>query len=242
MHKAMLVCNYEFSFKGKTMAFRADEATQNGFEAVKAYFIPRDLDVKERARSEDKLLDLAEKYGPVVDSYPSWHPLVSHHQGYGPETTPNQKCGYQGLDHTRYFRNAFITCPYGDGQEVIDSVEKFSWSSYAEIEAVRLDVTFYQPDTTPILVRCNWKKPLANTGMIPASVAVPLMLQKELPCWETADVAETWETMRRYFLGSPHGSRSSLFVSQETALTMKKTWELLINTGTFGPIYVSNKE
>jgi len=67
------------------------------------------------------------------------------------------------------------------------------------------------------------------------------MLQKEVPCWEWATLGETWETMRPYFLGSPHGSRSSLFVNQETALTMKKIWHLLINTGMFGSIKVSNQ-
>ena len=44
--------------------------------------------------------------------------------------------------------------------------------------------------------------------------------------------------MRHYFLGSPHGSRSSLFVSQETGQAMKKIWEALIHTGMFGPIKV----
>ena len=39
----------------------------------------------------------------------------------------------------------------------------------------------------------------------------------------------------------PHGSRSSLFVTQETGLTMKKVWIMLINTGMFGPIKVSNQ-
>jgi hypothetical protein len=224
------------------MAFRADEMAQSGFEAVKAYLIPPVLEAKERSRSEDKLLDIVEEYGPVIESYPSWHPLVAQHKTYGPITTPGKNCGYRGLDHTRYFVNAFITCPYGNGQEVIDAVDIFFASSFAEIRADRLDVKFYHPETTPILVYCNWKRDLSNNPMIPASLAVPLMLQHELPCWKTAEVGETWETMRHYFLGSPHGSRSSLFVSQETAMTMKKIWELLINTGMFGPIHVSNQK
>ena len=74
--------------------------------------------------------------------------------------------------------------------------------------------------------------------MIPLSIAMPLLLEKELPMWKWADVAETWETMRPYFLGNPHGARSSLFVSQETGQAMKKVWNALINTGMFGPIKV----
>jgi len=223
------------------MVFRADESAHNGFEAVKNYLIRRDFEPHEKERSEDKLFDIVEKYGPVVESYPSWHPLVTHHDDQDPTTGPSTRCGYKGLDHVRYFLNAFIVCPYSDGQEIIDSVDDFPDNFAAKIKAERLDVQFYQPNANPILVSCDWKKPLADNGMIPASLAIPLMLQKEVPCWEWATRGETWESMRPYFLGSPHGSRSSLFLNQETALTMKKIWHLLINTGMFGPIKVSNQ-
>jgi len=223
------------------MAFRADESANSGFELVRNYFVPRDIEPEEKVRSENVLLDIVDKYGPVVDSYPSWHPLVTHHDDQCPVTTPSDMCGYKGLDHTRYFVNAFITCPYGDGQEVIDSVDSMPQSLAATVTAERLDVKLYQSHATPILVRCDWIKPISYNGMIPASVAIPLMLQKEVPCWEWATRGETWESMRPYFLGSPHGARSSLFVNQETGLTMKKVWNLLINTGMFGPIKVSNQ-
>jgi hypothetical protein len=223
------------------MAFRADEAADDGFKAVKNYLIPRDWEEKERMRSEDKLHDIIEKYGPVVSSYPSWHPLVTHRDTRNPVTTPGTRCGYKDLDHTRYFVNAFITCPYGNGQKLIDAVDALPFLSYARIKAERLDVKFYNPKATPILVTCDWKKSLPYNRMIPAALAVPLMLQKELPCWEYAQVGETWQTMRHYFLGAPHGSRSSLFVDQETAMIMKKIWELMINTGMFGPLMVSDQ-
>jgi hypothetical protein len=223
------------------MAFRADESESNGFESVKNYLIPTSIDARERDRSENKLFDIVDKFGPVVESYPSWHPLVAHHDDQYPVTTPSDRSGYKGLDHTRYFVNAFITCPYDDGQEILNSVEELPYSPFATIKAERLDVQLYQPNATPILVFCDWNKPISINNMIPASIAIPLMLQKEVPCWEWATCGETWETMRSDFLGCPHGSRSSLFVSQETGLTMKKVWNLLINTGMFGPIRVSNQ-
>ncbi len=223
------------------MAFRADESAKTGFESIKNYFISRNIESTERERSENKLLDIMDKYGPVVESYPSWHPLVTHHDAQCPATVPSDRCGYEGLDHTRYFVNAFITCPYGDGQEIIDSVDSLPYSHAATITAKRLDVQLYHSSATPILVTCDWENPISSNGMIPASIAIPLMLQKEVPCWEWATLGETWETMQPYFLGSPHGSRSSLFVNQETGLTMKKVWNLLINTGMFGPIKVFNQ-
>lgn len=224
------------------MAFRADESASNGFKAVKNYLISKNIEAGERERSESKLIEIVEKYGPVVDAYPSWHPLVAHHKDkHFPARSPNANCGYNGLDHTRYFVNAFISCPYGDGQHIIDSVEELPYSHIATITAERLDVQLYQPDATPILVTCDWNRPISSDRTIPASIAIPLMLEKEIPNWERAQVGETWDTMRPYFLGSPHGSRSSHFVNQETALTMKKVWNLLINTGMFGPIYVSRE-
>jgi len=222
------------------MAFRADEAARQGYEEVEAYLIPRarDLDESQRTRSRVALRDLADTLGPVVDSYPSWHPLVCHHDSPMPVTSPSNQCGYRGLDHTRLFANGFITCPYGDGQAVIDSVQELPYHPAARITAERLDVQLYNPDATPILVKCEWTKGLERDGTIPLGTAVALLLAKEVPCWEWAQVAETWESMRPYFMGRPHGSRSSLFVNQETGQAMKKVWNTLIFTGMFGPIKV----
>ena len=222
------------------MTFRADESASSGLESVKNYYT-RNLEVEDRERSKEMLSDIADKYGPVVGAYPSWHPLVTHHDVRYPVTTPSDRCAYKGLDHVRYFVNAFIACPYGDGQSILDSVESLPSCPGATISAERLDVKLYHPKATPVLVSCNWEKPISDNGMIPASIAIPLMLLKEVPCWEWAALGETWETMRPHFLGSPHGSRSSLFVNQETGLTMKKVWNLLINTGMFGPVKVSNQ-
>ena len=222
------------------MAFRADEAARVGFEEVEAYLVPRprESDESQRSRSKEALRDILDELGPVVDSYPTWHPLVCHHESRHPETTPSVQCGYKGRDHTRFFFRGFITCPYGDGQEVIDSVAALPYHPAASVTAKRLDVQLYHPNATPIMVKCDWFKPLDAGGMIPLSVAMPLLLEKELPCWKWSEVAETWESMRAYFLGRPHGSRSSLFVSQETGQAMRKIWEALIYTGMFGPIKV----
>lgn len=222
------------------MAFRADEAARVRYEEAERYLIPRPRDTDEslRARSKEALLDIVESIGPVIDTYPTWHPLVCNHDDQHPVTLPSDRCGYKGLDHTKYFAHGFITCPYGDGQEVIDSVNALPKHPVARITAKRLDVQLYNSNATPILVECEWSESLSPDGMIPLSIAMPLLLEKEVPCWRWSQYAETWETMRHYFLGAPHGSRSSLFVSQETGQAMKKVWEALIYTGMFGPIKV----
>lgn len=220
------------------MAFRADESARAGFDEVEAYLVPRSIDPSQRERSRDVLRTIIDELGPVVDSYPTWHPLVWKHDDRHPATTPSKDCGYRGLDHTRFFANGFITCPYGDGQEVIDSVGKLERHPLASITAERLEVQLYNPTAAPILVKCEWDRHLSNDGTIPLTIALPLLLEKELPCWHWSQVAETWETMRPYFLGQPHGSRSSLFVNQETGQAIKKVWNALIYTGMFGPIKI----
>lgn len=223
------------------MAFRAEEAAKAGYEAAESYLIGRlrEASAQERARSREALRDIVDELGPVVDAYPTWHPLVRHHDGRYAVTRPGRECGYKGLDHTQYFAHGFITCPYGDGKEVFDSVEELaSKHASATITAERLDVKFYSESVTPILVKCEWTKTLPMDKLIPLSIAIPLLLEKEVPCCEWAQVAETWESMRPYFLGAPRGARSSLFVSQETGQAIKKVWETLIYTGMFGPIKV----
>ena len=221
------------------MVFRADEAAQAGFDEVMNYLVPRakDVDDLERARSRQTLVQLHRGLGSVVDAYPSWHPLVRNH-GRDPVTLPSRDCGYVGLDHTRYFVNGFITCPYGGGEDVLASVQELPQHPAARISAEILDVKLYNSDATPILVRCQWVAARDGDGMIPLSIAMPLLLEKEVPCSQWAEVAETWQSMRPYLLGRPHGSRSSLFVNQETGLGIKKMWEMLIYSGMFGPIKV----
>lgn len=218
------------------MAFRADEAASRGFERAKNYLIPRHLSREDREQAEEVLLDVIEKCGPVVDAYPSWHPLVASHKGQDPQRYPSDRHGYEGLDHTIYFAHGFITCPYHAEQKVIDSAHRIETPPHAFIEAKLLDAKFYADGARPVLVRCEWDKPLDEGHLVPKALAVPLMLEKELPAWRWSQVGESWETMRPYILGDPHGSRSSLFVSQDTALAMKKIYLAMIESGMYGPV------
>lgn len=123
----------------------------------------RSIEPDQRAASETAFLDIIEEQGPVIDSYPTGHPLVATHSDRDrqrPSTTPDRKCGYTGLGHTVYFANGFVTCPCGDGQEVMDAVEKLPLHPIARITAERLDAQLYHPGTTAVLVRCEWDKPL----------------------------------------------------------------------------------
>lgn len=106
----------------------------------------------------------------------------------------------------------------------------------ADISATRLDVQLYNEGASAVVVRCDWLYSLDANHMVPKRVAVPLMMEEEPRNWQNAEVGESWETMRPYLLGVPHGSRSSLFVSQDSAMAMKRAFMAMTESGMFGPI------
>jgi len=224
-------------------AFRAHEAADVGRELAVQEFITRNLSAEQRKKSEMMLHGLIDQWGPVVSAYPSWHPLVTssprkgNSRGIHPQIRPNEKTGYAGLDHTIFLKNAFITCPYGGDETILKSVKELEATSCARIEAEVLGFKLYHEKATPVLVTCEWDEEMEADGTIPKKLAVPLMLEQELPSWRWAQVAESWETMRPYILGSPQGSRSSLFVNQDTGQTLKTIYTALIDTGMYGPVY-----
>jgi hypothetical protein len=147
-------------------------------------------------------------------------------------TRPSEDCGYLGLDHTIYFASGFLSCPYhkDNGQKIIDSVNELwkskayeRYSHVASIEAERVDKPFYSEGTDPILVVCNWLKPMPNDRTIPKNIAVGLMLENEVPCWRESECGETWESMRPYLIGEPCGKRSSMFLDEESRSDDKKS-------------------
>ena len=221
------------------MAFRADEAARDGYERARRILVlSSGVEASQRERAERALEDLIDAHGPVVRAYPTWHPLVPQHNPQSPVTYPSERGGYKGLDHTIFFAHAFVSCPYDDGAAIIDSVEAMARHPCATITAARLDAPFYNSGTTPILVRCDWDKTFPERHMVPKSLAVPLMIQAEMRMWHRAEVGERWETMSTYFLGDPHGARSSLFVTQDTAMAMKRAYLAMVESGMFGPLHL----
>lgn len=221
------------------MAFRADEAAQDGYEqARRTLVLSAGVGAKQREKAERALQDLIDNHGPVVHAYPTWHPLVPQQNPQSPVTHPSSRCGYEGLDHTVFFAHAFVSCPYGDGAAIIDSVAAMPSHACATITAERLDAPFYNGGTTPILVRCDWHEIFHERHMVPKRLAVPLMIAEEMRMWQHAEVGERWETMAPYFLGAPHGARSSLFVTQDTAMAMKRVYKAMVESGMFGPLHL----
>lgn len=227
---------YEVKEMREMSVFRENEARDRGFEEARRYLVPREGTAAERDRALDVLHDLVDELGPVVDFYPTWHPLVAQHNPRQPVRLPSAECGYEGLDHTVHFAHGFVTCPYGDADRVVASVERIKVQYGASMTAETLDARLYNSGTTPVVVRCEWDRPLEMGKLVPKRTAVGLMLDQEIPGWHWSQLGESWETMRGYLLGGPHGARSSLFVSQDTAMAMKRIWLAITESGVFGPV------
>ncbi len=227
------------------MAFRAYDEIEKGNESALRYLIPSDGNSELRKKAKAKVLEILDEYGPVIDRYPIWHPILGKKIIRQNEAFPSvqDKHIYDGLNHTILFSHGFITCPHTASEKhtkVINSVASITQdSSLVKIVAEEIDIPLYRKGTTPILVKCEWKSADSlEDGLIRKKIAIALMLESQIPCWRFSEVAETWETMRGYLLGEPNGARSSLFVNQETGQAMKNTWNAIIKTGIFGPIYV----
>ena len=79
------------------MPFRANDARHAGYESARRYLVSRNLEQTDRARSGRVFDDLVDRLGPVIESYPHWHPLVAAQSDpQVPVTTPSGRCGYQG--------------------------------------------------------------------------------------------------------------------------------------------------
>jgi hypothetical protein len=221
--------------KSRATPFRANEAAAAGRERAIHDYSRNFKKASEREAAALYMDSLIKKYGPVVDGYPSWHPFTSapkgESRGFETNTTPQ---GFEGLDHTIYFRDAFVTAPYGGADDVIKSACNKK-NGYADAEEIH-DVALYFYKTTPVLVTCEGIEK-EKDGTISKRFALGSMLSNELPAWDRAECGESWETMRRYILGTPCGSRSSLFVNQDTGQAMREVFELLNRHELFGPVY-----
>lgn len=221
------------------MPFRADESADVNYDKALRY-LTRSLPNSLRQKAKEHLDDLVDDLGPVVDRYPSWHPIVANQKApHAPQTTPSKLCGYNGIDHTILFRDGFLACPYGTkNKDLIDSVKKLPSHPLYLLVAQELKAQLYHEEAKPVIVKCHWMMATPADRTVPMRLAIGCLLEQELPAWQKSDHAETWDTMRAYFLGEPCGSRSSLFVNERTGQGLKRLWNTLIQSGVFGPINV----
>jgi len=219
----------------RATTFRANDAAAAGREEAIHDYTRGFKEPSERKAAASYIDSLIEKYGPVVDGYPSWHPFTSaaraaDSNGHEQHTDPQ---GFQGLDHTIYFRDAFITAPYSGAENVVKSAYD-KQSEYIDAEEIH-DVPLYNYGTVPVLVKCVCV-PKEVDGSISKRFALGSMLSTALPAWTWASCGESWKDMRRYILGAPCGSRSSLFVNQDTGKALREVFDLLNRHELFGPI------
>ncbi len=192
-------------------------------------YLTKNLSRPEKGEAEfDRLLKVL---GHSVDSYPDWHPILTipnraHTHGETLQTL------YKGLDHTRMFVRGFVTCPYDESSAdaLVEAANMLSG-----INAYRLSTPLYADTAYPVVIEATQVE-LEADGTIRSRDALAWYVQDISKHAHYAEVAETWWNMRSCILGTPHGSRSSLFVNQYTGGHMRKILDALNNSGMYGPI------
>lgn len=204
------------------------------YEEALEYLTVKQSTDEERRLTKRFLDNTIEEYGEVVKTYPTWHPLM---QGGNPDQTyPSVRSGYECIDHTIYFANAFVTCPYGHGiDKLLASVKDIATldvnRSICWISAKELAINLYNREAHPILVKCEWGCH-DEFEKIPTKIALPLMLSHEFKSVAHAQCGESWERMKDWFTGEPR----TAFISKETEQALKSTWELMNKYEVFGEV------
>ncbi|HTU10966.1 MAG TPA: hypothetical protein VMG08_08725 [Allosphingosinicella sp.] len=182
--------------------------------------------------------ELIEELGNAVERYPDWHPILTAPPRKRAEYISDIKQleAYAGADHTQEFVRGFVTCPYSDikADKLVATVGQIPG-----LYARRLHSPLYADSAYPVVV-VAMNAELEADGTIRSRCAVAWFTQNMAAAADGAQVAETWWNIRSNILGSPHGSRSSLFVNQHAGAHMRKILEAMNASGMFGPILESS--
>ncbi len=181
---------------------------------------------------------LIQELGNAVERYPDWHPILTMPPRNGAEYVSDvaQLKVYAGVNHTKEFVRGFVTCPYSDtkADKLVATVGQIQG-----LYARRLDIPLYADNAHPVVV-VAMNVELEADGTIRSRDAIAWFTQNTAAAADGAQVAETWWNIRSNILGSPHGSRSSLFVNQQAGVHMRKILEAMNASGMFGPILESS--
>lgn len=182
--------------------------------------------------------ELFDELGNAVDRYPDWHPILTAPPRTGSEQISSyaQLKTYAGINHTTEFVRGFLTCPYSANRadRLVSAVNEVPG-----LYARRLDGPLYADNAFPVVV-VAMNIELEADGTIRSRDAIARFAQQMAAAADGAQVAETWWNIRSNILGSPHGSRSSLFVNQHAGLHMRKILEAMNASGMFGPVLESS--
>jgi hypothetical protein len=193
-----------------------------------------------QAAGKEAFKDIVDELGNSIDFYPEWHPILTlpmNRDGKSVSFLSDAEA-YEGIDHTVLFVRGFVTCPYSEdtANNLVKNINKIEG-----LYARRLEEPLYHDMAHPVIVQAL-EIVLEADGTIRGRDALAWCVQALVKDARNAQVAETWWNMRSNILGSPHGSRSSLLVNQNTGGHMRKILEALNNSGLYGPIKESSLE
>lgn len=206
------------------MSFRYDEAVAEGrswaITHKTSYFKG-----EEKIKSINFIDSLIEKYGPVIEYYPHWHPLRIFQDAHYIQQP------VRFVDHGLHLRDATLLAPY---DESFDALQSFC--EPRRLLATRLDGKgpYHHPRVQLYLVvALNFV--YGDDRYIDRKAAVETMIDgwkkpfeyghersaREFTCWES------WETMHGFLLGRPCGKRSSVFVDEETGQAIRRLYAVM---------------
>lgn len=227
------------------MPFRSNESAEAGLTRAIQYLARssmRDMSKTEMENAEEYLRNVVHEIGPVVDSYPNWHPFVRHFCSSLHDylhNIPRNDQGFQGLDHTIFFSHGLITCPYVEDSvnKLFQSVDLMNKKFDLSLECSRIDVNLYNKQVFPVLIKSDKCYELETDLTIKKTSAVKMFCQLLVDTIGCSYSTFDWKDFSPCILGTPSGGRSSLFVNEETGQTLKSIFTLLVKQKVFSESY-----
>lgn len=221
------------------MTFRANESAKDLLDSA-VHYLTQGLPVAARPAAAEYVRNLAAEHGPVVKGYPFWHPFLraGDFRSSYIYNTPIDHNGWKGIDHDVFFARAFITCPYHDSGAVLASVSAINTilrerRSPDLISVHTVGASLYAPSAKPILVTTTME-PGEDSAITNRDALEGFMWLASVLLRRGGEVVEPWENVKEFFLGTPCGTRSSLFVSEKAGSTMRRLLAELNKSGVFG--------
>lgn len=209
--------------------------------ALERFVYSDSLSEEQMKQNEIKMASLVEAHGMPVEYYPIWHPFKFGMKKFGESVKTNDTINdlFGFLDHSLYFVDAILTCPYGFKDNQIENVINLHHhvEDYSFNCEVLKDCKFYSGNAHSILIKVNIPKEKDHT--IEKTALTRLFLQQiNYDLTQNTYCSEKWADMRTSLLGQPCGALSSPFINQKNGVFIRKLFKMISEDAeVFGEIY-----
>lgn len=181
---------------------------------------------EEAEKAKTYLIELQKELGPVIEAYPTWHPLVRY------DGNPDRLI--EDHVHMIYFANGYVvTSKEKRWLTIFDCAVNhmpMMADAWVSLEEGDPSIKLFGYETSFIVVKCHWMRKSLPDGTLPPSTAVTNALLTQLFPSLMFEMGKSWDSMSDEFFGLPHDKRDSAWLNKQTGDALKTLWETMLET------------